>query len=128
MLGIFHGCIMSIKSRSHFSIFVSIRLSCIEPHIAPVLYKKRKEKHKFCPFTLIHLITKNTAKNIHLCAFALLCFVKLIVEYWSVLNKLGSCAFTQIMCVFKNLLFCEYPLLLACSKTSALVAFLCESM
>ena len=91
----------SLRPRSHYSVFVSIRFCCIKAtvHTAPFSYKNGEKNLRFCAFTLICSVYS--------------VFVKLIVGYWS---------------DFKNLRFCGYPLLTAFSRTSVFVALLCGSM
>ena len=50
-------------------------------------------------------------------------FVEVIVECWSVFENLSFRALTLVKCVFINLLFCGYQLLILFLKTSVFVAF-----
>ena len=104
---------LSLRPRSHYSVFVSIRFCCIEAtvHTTPFSYKNGEKNLRFCAFTLICPITQKRSEK-H-CEAA----------YWSVFKNLRFCAFTLIKCVFKNVRFCGYPLLTAFSKTSVSVAF-----
>ena len=74
--------------------------------LTPFRYKNGEKNTRFCPFTLILLIT-NTEPKISVfvrshCSGS----VKLIVEYWSVFQNLRFSTFTLIQSVFENLLFC----------------------
>ena len=103
--------------------------------------------HQRYPFTLLRVCTKMEGKNPFLCAhidlpdnkygakdIRFLCVhialdnVKLIVGYYSVFKNLRFCAFTLVKCFLKSLRFRGYPLLIAFSKTSVFVAFLCRSV
>ena len=68
--------------------------------------KKRREKVRFCAFTLICLITNTEPKIYVFVRSHCSGFVKLVVGYWSVFKNLRFCAFTLIKCVFENLRFC----------------------
>ena len=94
----------SIRPRSHYSVFVSIRFCCIEAtvHTAPFLYKNEEENLRFCVFTLICPITKTQRKTSVFVHSHCSVFVKPIVAYWSVFKNLRFCAFTLIKCVFKT--------------------------
>ena len=121
---------ITLRPRSHYSVFVSIRSCCIRAtvHTAPFSYKNGEKNLRFCAFTLICPITKTQRKTSVFVRSHYSVFVKLIVGCWSVFKNLRLCAFTLIKCVFKNLRFCGYPLLTAFSKTSVFVAFLCGSV
>ena len=82
-------------------------------HITPFPYENGGENIRFCPFTLILLITNTEPKKSVFVRSHCSGSVKSIVEYWS---------------VFKNLRFCGYPLSIAFSKMSIFEAFLCRSM
>ena len=66
-----------VRPRSHCSVFVMIRFCCIDAtrsHYS-VSVQKRREKH---PFLSVHIDppdNKYGAKDIHFCAFTLLCEV-----------------------------------------------------
>ena len=120
----------TLRPRSYYSVFVSIRFCCIEAtvHTTPFSYKNGEKNLCFCAFRLICPITKTQRKTSVFVRSHYSVFVKLIVGYWSAFKNLRFCAFTLINCVFKNLRFCGYPLLTAFSKTSVFVAFLCGSV
>ena len=120
----------TLRPRSHYSVFVSIRFCCIEAtvHTALFLYKNGEKNLRFCAFTLICPITKTQRKTSVFVRSHCSLFVKLIVGYRSVFKNLRFCTFALIKCVFKNLRFCGYPLLIAFSKTLVFVAFLCGSV
>ena len=86
--------------------------------ITPFLYENGGENIRFCPFTLILLITNTEPKKSVFVRSHCSGSVKSIVEHWRVFKHLRFCAFTLIQSDFKNLRFCGYPLSIAFSKTS----------
>ena len=97
--------------RSHYSGFVMMRFCCIKA--TPFLYKNEEKNIRFCAFILISLIENTEPKISVFVRSRCSSFVKVIVGYHG---------------VFKNIRFCGYPLLIAFSKTSVFVAFLCRSV
>ena len=93
---------LTLRPRSHYSVFVSIRFCCIEAtvHTAPFSYKNGEKNLRFCTFTLICPITKTQQKTSVFVRSHYSIFVKLIVGYWSVFKNLRFCAFTLLR-------FCE---------------------
>ena len=60
---------VKFKPCSHYSIFVSIRFCCIEATVltAPFLYKNEEKNLHVCAFTLICPIKKRSEKHPFLC-------------------------------------------------------------
>ena len=80
----------TLRPRSHYSVFVSIRFCCIEAtvHTAPFSYKNGEKNLRFCAFTLICPIKKTQRKTSVFVRSHYSVFVKLIVGYWSVFKNL----------------------------------------
>ena len=70
-------------------------------HITSFLYKNGGKKIRFCPFTLILLITNTEPKISDFVPSHCSGSVKPIVDYWSVFKNLRFCAFTLIQSVSK---------------------------
>ena len=100
---------LSLRPRSHYSVFVSIRFCCIEAtvHTAPFSYEDGEKNLRFCAFTLICPITKTQRKTSLFVRSHCSVFVKLIVAYWSVFKNLRFCAFTLIQSMFKTSVFVD---------------------
>ena len=87
---------------------------------------KTEGKHSFLCFHIDLPDNKYGAKDLCFCAFTFLQICEARCWILQRFQNLRFCAFTLIKCVFENLRFRGYPLLIAFSKTSVIVAFLCR--
>ena len=84
-----------------------------------------RERYPFLCFHIDLPDNKYRGKDKRFCAFTLLRFCEGHCWILERFQKPRFCVFTLIKCVFKNLRFYKFPLLIAFLKTSVAEAFLC---